>query len=256
MPTEGQVPDGQQPRAGNEREGPVAVSRSHAGRRQHQLLLALVVVLLAIGAGALGLAVTRGADLPPELSTPSAASTDPAIGAPSSSASQQSPNDPPSHTAIAALPRSVPLRVVIPSIGVDSPLMMLGLQTDGTLQVPPGPTPAGWFDASPTPGSNGAAVIAGHVTYNGRGVFFHLAELKPGAYIQVVRTDGRTAVFTVTSIESFPKDRFPTIKVYGTQTDVPELRLLTCTGDYDPVHHNYPNNLVVFAHLTAVTRPT
>ena len=251
----GKVPEGQQPQHGQKGEGATAVVSSRDRVRYRNLLLGLTLVLVTVGLGAFAVGFTRGPDLPPTLTASSGANTGPSASDPGYPSAYPSASDPQMHTGIAPLPRSIPTRVVIPSIGVNSSLIMLGLQADGTLQVPPGPTPAGWFDAGPTPGSVGAAVIAGHVTYNGRGVFFHLAELRPGASIQVRRNDGRTAVFTVTSIESFPKDHFPTIEVYG-HTDDPELRLVTCAGDYDPVHHNYPNNLVVFAHLTAVNQPS
>ncbi|GAA1876431.1 hypothetical protein GCM10009814_03140 [Lapillicoccus jejuensis] len=153
----------------------------------------------------------------------------------------------------AALPPSNPTRVVIPSIGVDASVVSLGLTSTGALQVPTGPTPLGWFTGSPTPGADGPAVLAGHVTYNGaRGVFFRLGQLKVGDTVQVARGDGRTALFTVTSVASYSKDTFPTGLVYG-HTDGPELRLITCAGDYDPAKHYYPDNLVVDAKLVGTT---
>ncbi len=140
--------------------------------------------------------------------------------------------------------------MIIPSIGVDASLVQLGLTSTGALEVPSGPVPAGWFTGSPTPGADGPSVLAGHVTYNGaRGVFFRLGALRSGALVEVKRGDGVTAVFTVTSVASYPKDTFPTGIVYG-HTDGPELRLITCAGDFDPVHHYYPDNLVVSARLT------
>jgi hypothetical protein len=36
--------------------------------------------------------------------------------------------------------------------------------------------------------------------------------------------------------------------VYG-PTALPELRLITCTGDFDRSAHSYLDNLVVTAHL-------
>ena len=53
---------------------------------------------------------------------------------------------------VAPMVKSTPVRVQIPAIGVDSNLMDLRLQADGTLQVPPAGSPTGWYDgARPRP---------------------------------------------------------------------------------------------------------
>ena len=49
-------------------------------------------------------------------------------------------------------------------------------------------------------------------------------------------------------MQSYPKDQFPTAAVYG-PTPVPELRLITCTGEFDRAAHSYLDNLVVTARL-------
>ena len=83
--------------------------------------------------------------------------------------------------AVATVGRSVPTKIRIPSIGTRSNLMRLGLQSDGTLEVPPGARPAGWFTGAPTPGEAGPAVIVGHVAWNGlTGVFGSLHDATAG----------------------------------------------------------------------------
>ena len=144
--------------------------------------------------------------------------------------------------------RSAPTRLRISAIGVDSELMELGLEGDGSLEVPPGAVPAGWFTGAPTPGELGPAIIAGHVRWNGTpGVFEHLADLKVDDQVDIDRQDGRTAVFRVTRIAHFAKSAFPTEAVYG---DIPRpgLRLITC-GGLDPDTNSYEENVVVFAVL-------
>lgn len=157
--------------------------------------------------------------------------------------------------AIASLPiakvmsRSVPVRVVVPSIGVDSSLMNLGLLADGSLQVPPGATPAGWYTGAPTPGELGPAIIVGHINWAGvEGVFYRLHSLLPGALIDVVRADGSTAVFEVLSVHEYPKDTFPTQLVYG-NTAYSALRLITCGGAFDAKVHSYEDDIVAYAEL-------
>ncbi|WP_327294262.1 class F sortase [Streptomyces sp. NBC_01197] len=143
-----------------------------------------------------------------------------------------------------------PAEVSIPSIGVTSSLLQLGLNADRTVEVPPadkGMT-AGWYTGSATPGEPGAAVLIGHNdTRYGRAVFHDLRKIHKGADIAVRNTLGKTAHFTVTSTESVSKKAFPTDKVYGKTTDR-ALRLITCDGSFDAQGHPV-NNLIVFATL-------
>ena len=148
--------------------------------------------------------------------------------------------------------RSTPIRVQIPAIGVDSNLMDLRLQSDGTMEVPPAGFPAGWYEGAPTPGQLGPAIIAGHVDWGGQpGVFYHLRDLKPGNEVSVARRDGSVAVFRVTQVKQYPKDNFPTNVIYG-DIDHAGLRLITCGGSFDRQAHSYEDNIVAFAELVGV----
>jgi sortase (surface protein transpeptidase) len=73
--------------------------------------------------------------------------------------------------------------------------MDLGLEPDGTLEVPPGAFPAGWYTGAPTPGELGPAVIAGHISWRGPGVFHDLHRLSVGDLVTVSRADGTAADF-------------------------------------------------------------
>ncbi|MZD08702.1 class F sortase [Streptomyces sp. SID5785] len=141
-----------------------------------------------------------------------------------------------------------PTRVAIDAIGVHSRLLPLGLNADGTVEVPParqGMT-AGWYTGSAVPGARGPAVLIGHnSTRYGRAVFHDLRLLREGADIAVADSRGRTRHFTVTATETVSKQTFPTRKVYGA-TDGPALRLVTCDGDFDAQGHPV-DNLIVYA---------
>jgi sortase (surface protein transpeptidase) len=147
------------------------------------------------------------------------------------------------------LPKSHPVAVVIPKIGVRSRLVDLGM-TNGVMDVP-APAVAGWFTGGPTPGALGPAVIAGHVTWHGPAIFYRLGKLRPGDQVMVTRKDGKTAVFTVTRVARFSKSRFPSETVYG-PIDHAGLRLITCGGTYDSARHRYLDNVIVFAKLQSV----
>ncbi|MFE0579804.1 class F sortase [Streptomyces sp. NPDC058874] len=152
---------------------------------------------------------------------------------------------------IAPLPGSPPGRIRIPSIRVDAPLVGLGLDRAGHLEVPPPDRRdlAGWYREGTTPGATGTAVIAGHVDDDaGPGVFYHLGALRRGAVIEIPRADGRTAVFTVHAVEVHDAKAFPDTRVYGPSSRA-ELRVITCGGGFSP-RTGYRGNVVVFAHLT------
>ena len=151
-------------------------------------------------------------------------------------------------TGPTAMPPSVPVRVQIPAIGVDSELMDLGLKPDGTLEVPPEGFPAGWYTGAPTPGEVGPAIIAGHVDWTGPGVFYDLHRLSPDDQVTVQRADGSAAVFRITRVEQYPKDAFPTEEVYG-DVEHAGLRLVTCGGVFNRETGSHDDNIVVFAEL-------
>jgi sortase family protein len=161
---------------------------------------------------------------------------------------------PPPAGAVAAPPRSIgaatvarPVSLSIPVIGVHTRLIRLGLTAQGTLQVPASTAVAGWYTGGPRPGQVGSAVIAGHIdSYLGPGVFFRLRLLRPGDRVYVRQAGGRLAVFRVYAEHSYPKDHFPTQRVYGPAPD-PELRLITCGGTFNPGTGSYLNNVVVYA---------
>lgn len=141
------------------------------------------------------------------------------------------------------------MSVSIPALGVASDVMRLGLEDDGSMEVPPGAYPAGWYEGGPTPGELGPAVLAGHVDWAGdAGVFAGISRLAAGDEIRVGRTDGRVATFRVERVERFAKDRFPTGAVYG-DIDHAGLRLITCGGAFDDGLQDYSDNVVVFARL-------
>ncbi|MFJ8466591.1 class F sortase [Streptomyces swartbergensis] len=155
------------------------------------------------------------------------------------------------------LAHSVPVRLLVPAIGVDTPVIRLGLAPDGTVRVPPvtADDRAGWYRHSPTPGQTGPSVILGHVSVGtyGDGVFRHLARLRSGDRIVARLENGTAAEFAVTAVRTVPRTRFPVDDVYGNVAR-PELRLITCggarTGD------GYADNVIVFAALSGTESPT
>jgi hypothetical protein len=148
---------------------------------------------------------------------------------------------------------SLPIGIDIPAIGAYSTLQYLGLTPEGALEVPKSPRyhEAAWYMYSSQPGSPGPAVILGHVdsVSDGRSIFYHLGDVRPGDEILVIRSDGLIAVFVVDGVRSYPKDQFPTFLVYGA-TEGSTLRVITCGGRWDRYANSFEENIVVFASLT------
>ncbi|WP_374116647.1 class F sortase [Streptomyces gilvus] len=176
--------------------------------------------------------------------TPAAAPQAAAPAAPASPDARETTADP-------HLPRSRPVRLLIPKISVDAPFTDLAIGPTGQLEPPPAHDTnlVGWYADGASPGEAGTAIIAGHVdTTTSAAVFVRLGELQKGDVFHVVRADGRKATFVVDSAETFAKDDFPSDRVYA-DTPRAEVRLITCAGDYDRTARDYKDNLVVFAHL-------
>jgi sortase (surface protein transpeptidase) len=216
-----------------------------SGRRLGLILLALVIAMAGVVVLGVAVSAQRSAPQPPRSVG--------RIGSGSESSSSPSPGLTPS-TGRAPLGASAPVSISIPSIGVHSRVLPIGLAADGTLAVPqPGPNldRAAWFKNSPTPGQPGPSIIEGHVdSEKGPSVFFELGKMHPGNRIEVTRADGVVAVFTVNAVRDYPKSAFPTRLVYGSpDLGRPELRLITCSDFNSSIGH-HTGNEVVFAHLT------
>jgi hypothetical protein len=149
-----------------------------------------------------------------------------------------------------AMEESLPLRLRVPSIGVDAPFEApLGVDKNYEIEVPESYDTLGWYKYGPTPGEIGPAVVLGHVdSYQGPAVLYKLGQVKVGELIEIDREDGSTAVFKVEALERHEQSGFPTEKVYS-DLEYPGLRLITCTGTYDKGIQRYSHNLIVFARL-------
>ncbi|MFF9868885.1 class F sortase [Streptomyces sp. NPDC013953] len=214
---------------------PAPPSRKRWPRR----LLSLVLPVFALAVVALN---WTGPTSPPA-PAPAPVASRPAVPAPSASSTVKAQSF--------SLPRSVPTRLLIPSIDVDAPFTELSIGSSGRLNAPPPDDTnlVGWFAGGASPGERGTAIVAGHLdTTTSPAVFARLSTLSPGDTVDVVRKDGTTATFVVDDIDNFPQDDFPDDRVYADTPDA-QLRLITCGGSYDRSKKRYTENTVVFAHL-------
>jgi sortase (surface protein transpeptidase) len=128
-------------------------------------------------------------------------------------------------------------------------MVQLDERPDGTIQVPSDWNTPGWYARGPAPGEPGPAVVLGHLdSFTGPAVFWRLSSLRTGDAVEIDRQDGSHLTFSVSRTATFAVDSFPTREVYGPSSG-PELRLITCGGDYSVSRHQYLSNVVAFASL-------
>lgn len=132
----------------------------------------------------------------------------------------------------------------------------LGINDNGTIEVPENSEKVAWYRYGPTPGETGPSVILGHVdSLEGPAIFYSLGQVKKDDLIEIDREDGSVAIFKVVEMERVDQERFPTQKVYG---PVPHagIRLITCSGNYDNESQRYSHNLIVYGELKMVKMST
>ena len=183
------------------------------GRRGSLRLAAAVAALVFVACGGSadgpqGSVRSSGEASVPTTTAPTATSTSPSSTPPPAPAPSATSAPPP-------LPgvdpeAADPARVEVPAIGVDAPIIALGLD-------PTGPA-----------------------------VFYRLHELQLGDAVRVTRADGSRVEFTVRRTEQHAKAAFPTEIVYA-PTAGAELRLITCGGAFDRSSGHYVDNVIVFA---------
>ncbi len=140
-----------------------------------------------------------------------------------------------------------PSHITIPSLNLSAPIIPVGLNEDGTVEVPERVAEVGWYELGARPGERGSAVLLGHrSSWTGPGVFRAIRALEEGEELTVAFTDGTMHVFSVVSVAEYPQDAFPTALVYG-DTDESLLRLVTCSGSYLPLANRFTHNTIVTA---------
>lgn len=226
--------------------------KPHKRRGRKRFVLAAGAVTMLIGASMIGLGLYDYMDSgeasvqqpPPALShrydpgsiydrpvvqltpTPAPSATPSATASPSPSAT---PAPQPGNPAPPPPLRDSPYRIVIDKIGVNAGVYTYGLDANNVPEVPLNPWDVAWYDFSAPPGTGSNAVLAGHVTWNGAAVFYHLDALVPGDHVRLIGDNGVELVYRVT--DSFlvdPNDPAALSVMHATDKDV--ITLITCGG--------------------------
>ena len=186
-------------------------------------------------------------DTEPSLSVVGASTAaQPAESSTESPAGSSLAGPPPPPAATAAISG---LRLSIPSLAVDAPIVGLGFKDDGQLDVPSDGVSIGWYDISPPPGQPGSALLGGHYDWDGSlAVFWRLGELEAGDRVRLDDGAGSELVYEVQVTLAVDWDR-PLSEILAGDDSGSSLTLFTCGGDFDRARGEYAQRTVVWATL-------
>ncbi len=145
-----------------------------------------------------------------------------------------------------------PVRLQIPSLGIDANVQNAGLNGKGNMASPSNFTDVAWYRYGTVPGQVGSAVIDGHVD-NGlglAGVFKHLSDIQIGDDVYVLMQSGVSRHFVVADIESYDYRSAPVDEIFN-RADTQRLNLVTCEGAWVQGDKTYDHRLVVYTELVA-----
>ncbi|MGK2965346.1 MAG: class F sortase [Tepidiformaceae bacterium] len=129
---------------------------------------------------------------------------------------------------------------MIPKLGVDTPVEVLGVNAENYLDTPANPLNAGWYGngLSDVPGWNGNAVFSAHYNQLLGGTwhdapFRHISTLQQGDEVVVVMADGSVYRYRVLTYTRYEEASFPTGELLdgqGKPADAEWITLITCGG--------------------------
>lgn len=138
-----------------------------------------------------------------------------------------------------------PVRIRIPSIGVNSPIEHMGITANGELDVPSGRTNnVGWYKHGTVPGDLGSAVMDAHVY----AAFKKLKYLKINGDVFIDMSDGTTLHYDVTHSMVYGLDDVPRELLFA-RGGGKYLHLITCAGRWNAARDTYTKRLIVYATL-------
>lgn len=222
--------------------------RSHPHRRLIAWLVAAVLAVSACAGGSTSVAEDRSGAVAPAMPVAATAplTTEAPVTRPTSELAALV--GPAGSADALPEPDSAPRPVAFSfdAIGVPAaPVVDVGVEPDGDMEIP-GAAEVGWYRFGPSPGSEGSAVLAAHIAWNGEdGVFRQLAGAQPGQRFTVGFEDGTTAAYEIVAMAQYPKDELPP-ELFETSGE-PRVVLITCGGSFNRALSSYDDNVVAHA---------
>ncbi|GAB2978293.1 class F sortase [Actinotalea caeni] len=209
---------------------------------------ATAALLVLIGATACGGPQAEPEVTPSTVTQAAAAGEEPTVP-PSSGPTPEVPRVDATQPQQPAVAGSPPAVVEIDDLGIEVPVVPVGVAADGQAEVPPDANEAGWYRFGPGVGSDrGATVVLAHAgsRLTPRGPFRLLEDLDGGETVVVTAADGSEHTFVVTSVEVLEKATLD-LAPYFVRDGEPHLVLITCGGQWDPAAESYRSNVIVTA---------
>lgn len=145
----------------------------------------------------------------------------------------------------AAVANDYPVRIVAPSIKLDSPIQGMGVNELGEMDVPSGKTNnVGWYKYGVVPGKTGTAVLDAHVF----AAFKNLSKLKTGNSIYIYMKSGKKLQFVVTKAKTYSLSSLSPYTLFAA-TNTKQINLITCAGTFSKAADTYSHRLIVSAKL-------
>jgi len=144
--------------------------------------------------------------------------------------------------------KGLPVRLVVPAIGVNSAIEDAYITPDGRMDVPAGSVNVAWYAAGTIPGETGSAVIGGHYGID-RGVpkvFYRLNQLTPGQKVYTINDRQEVSAFVIDRIKVYARND-NSADVFLSSDGKAHLNLITCEGEWNQADGTYKDRRVVFA---------
>lgn len=144
-----------------------------------------------------------------------------------------------------------PGRLIIRSIGVNAPVLAVGVDKQGNMGVTNQSFNVGWYSPGVIPGDPGDAVIDGHLDWydTSRAVFYNLKSVSVGDDIEVQRLDGVTKHFRVSAVRAVAYNA--SVPGLFVRSGPARLSLITCGGSWSSKLGEYLQRVIVDATLVS-----
>ncbi len=141
-----------------------------------------------------------------------------------------------------------PVKLTIPSLGVEAVVEAVGQDPDGAMSTPTEPDDVAWYKFGPGMGVPGNVVVAAHVNWDGRlRTFGQLHLLEVGDVVQVIDAAGHGYEYVVESSHWVRAEGAPLEEIFA-QPPAIMMTLITCGGEYVASRREYLDRLIVRAH--------
>jgi hypothetical protein len=183
-------------------------------------------------------------DAPPVMLPDAALDAAPVTLGQDSDDTQPADEPPPVATGPLGVP---PVKLTIPSLGVEAVVEAVGQDPDGAMSTPSDPDDVAWYRLGPGMGVLGNVVVAAHVNWDGRlRAFGELHLLEVGDVVQVIDAAGHGYEYVVESSHWVRAEGAPLEEIFA-QPPATMMTLITCGGEYVASRREYLDRLIVRA---------